>query len=944
MSGADIDGVPTLSAADLKGALQDAYRARRQHQLTAWFGTAAEQTVVVDNVEIRVVPVRSELELRDQLPPPSTSDDARIAFLVPFTHDVPLDLAGRFAFTGRVKRIGPEARLRTLFGGGDVDDDVRRSPLASWLLRPGTASSVSADAPGSARYAIGESRVTMDALWSAWLRVDWQLDTDGGLALDALLAFAATDTRGPAFVTTMKDPAAGTTRALLLLWLHKTLGAAGPVVWRAWEEGRGRRAFELAFLFEPLARNPNDLVRGWLRAKAKDQLHIDKDSDVAVVVEALGASVGSAVGLLEQRMSVPELRALARAADDLVADEEVRTRLLESTRLPSAWTLRLDRLGGLLVTGLATRAVDDVNNAARALRALEGHAFFQDEEEAPKLKRAEMAVRLLAWLVARGDQGIHPGQSSYGDVEALGRWYAEEGGYVDRARRAARCTVDSPFTAGVQAVVVAADAARAVLDRRFARALASWVDAGQPSTSVLPIQDAVKRIAVRFLDGNPERRLLVLLLDGMAWAQAVELLESMGTRAAAWGPLAWHSAKDNRIGDAAVPVVLAALPTVTEVSRSSFFAGRSFGPGAKTTTSDVDHWAGNAAVKKHVPATDVPRLLLKGEGHTKAGGASNEALSLVESPDRRIVALVLNAIDDSLKGGSGTVPRWEVNDIASLPELLDKARLHGRSVLLASDHGHVPADLLQRIVDTHGPVQAARWRKWMSVDEVLRDDEVGFAGPRVCTPPGAHGVVLLADDATTYTPNTHAGEHGGASLAEVVAPCLLIGCADRLDPTNDRALDVRATLVPRWWYFDVSDDVVVDEPKVIAKKAPTTAPLLDLIVAAPLPTATTTTTKPAALPPTAFGTSAVLKAKVTIASERQKVVDAVELLVSRQGVMSAQAFTASLREMPYRIGGLVAKLQEVLNLDGYEVLRFDPVSRQVHLDRDKLAQLFEVEL
>jgi hypothetical protein len=918
----------------LKTALQDAYGARRQHHLTAWFGTGEEQTLVVDNTPVRVVPVRSEIELREKLPAPSAqNDELRIAFLVPFTHDIPLDLAGRFAFTGRVKRIGPEDRLRLKFGVGDIDDDVRRSPLVSWVLRPENVATT---------YPVGEGRLTVDALWSAWLRVDWNVDTDGGLALDALLTFAATDTRGPAFVTTMKEPAAGATRALLLKWLDKTLGPAGPVVWRAWEEGRGRRAFELAFVFEPLAKSPNGLVRGWLRAKAKDHLQIEKDTDVAVVVEAMGAAVGGAVRLLEKRMSVPELRALARSADDLVADNEVRAELLESQRLPSAWTMRLDRLGTLLTTGLATLAVDDVGSAARALRALEGHAFFQDSDEAAKLKRAEMAVRLLAWLVARTDRRIEPGRSSYGDVEALGRWYAEEGGWVDRARRAARGIKETPFGAGVEAVVAAADEARALLDRRFAKGLVSWVDAGQPSNAVLPIQEAVKRLAVRFLDGNEHRRLLVLLMDGMAWAQAVELLESMGSRAAPWGPLAWYAAKENRIGEGAFPVVLAALPTITEVSRSSFFSGKTFGPETKLTTSDVDHWAQNTAVKKLVPPTDVPRLLLKGEGHTKAGGASTEALSLVEDADRRIVALVLNAIDDSLKGSNAVRHAWDVGSIASLPELLDKARQHGRAVLLASDHGHVPADRLVK-VDSKGLGRGARWRTWMSADDVLREDEVAVSGPRVSTPRGAQGVVLLADDTSTYIPNTHAGEHGGASLAEVVAPCLLIGCADRLDPTRiDDALDVRAALVPRWWHFDVSENVVVvvEEPKPTKKPGVVATPQLDLIVAPPPPTVV----KAAPVPPSPFAKSEVLKAQPTSAADRQKVVDAVDVLIARQCVMSAAAFAAAMQELPFRIGGLVAKLQEQLNLDGYEVLRFDPVSRQVHLDRAKLAQLFEVEL
>ena len=141
---------------------------------------------------------------------------------------------------------------------------------------------------------------------------------------------------------------------------------------------------------------------------------------------------------------------------------------------------------------------------------------------------------------------------------------------------------------------------------------------------------------------------------------------------------------------------------------------------------------------------------------------------------------------------------WGVENIASLSDLLNKARQHGRAILLASDHGHVPADRIKR-VGADGTAQGARWRSWTSPDAKLLEQEVGFTGPRVYTPPGAYGIVLLADDASAYTGSTHAGEHGGASLAEVVAPCLLIGCADNLDPTrDDPGLEVRAARVPRW--------------------------------------------------------------------------------------------------------------------------------------------------
>src|SRR5207244_4008941 len=144
------------------------------------------------------------------------------------------------------------------------------------------------------------------------------------------------------------------------------------------------------------------------------------------------------------------------------------------------------------------------------------------------------------------------------------------------------------------------------------------------------------------------------------------------------------------------------------------------------TAKDVERWAEHRDVKKLFEGSAAPKLLLRGEGHTLEGSASREALNLVADRSRRIVAIVINAIDASLKGDSQQRHAWTVESIRSLPELLDRAREAGRAVLLASDHGHVPAD---RLVSKGSYKDAgARYRPWMSPDEALAPYEVGFRG------------------------------------------------------------------------------------------------------------------------------------------------------------------------------------------------------------------------
>jgi hypothetical protein len=926
--------IPLLSRHDLTEQLEKLYRSERKRHLVAFFGTGVEEELRFANMgPFNVVPVRSELELRERMPALG-DDDARVAFLVPWGTEVPLDLAGRFARSGRILRVGTEARLLTLLGASEIEDEARKSPLATYLL--------STSAPASIKVPAG--RLTLTAMWNAWLSAVWGIDVSGGLGLDTLLGWAALDQRGARFVEAMDAAIAAGVRDALLAYLTAQLGAAGPVVWRAWENARGSAVLAYALLFETLASSEHAGVKMWVNLAPRAALGVANEAAMTAVARALGASADGALRQVEKKAGATLARTIVQAADALVENADVREALAGDRRLPSAWRARLDALGRALTDAAGAPSAASVERAAAAYQGLEGHAFFADTDQTVLMARAEMAVRLAAWLAARPDRELLGPPTPHADAELLARWYAAEGGYVDWARRSARGTAEDAFGKGVNAVVAAADAAREELDRRFARSLSSWVDAGRPSGQVVPIDQAVKRIAVRFLDDDDSRQLLVLLMDGMAWAQAVELLQSLSARTVPWGPLAWHGSSKGKIGDGIYPAVLANLPTMTDVSRAAFFGGKALPPGAVwNTAKDIERWAEHRDVKKLVEGSAVPKLLLRGEGHTLEGSASPEALSLVADKTRRVVAIVINAIDSSLKGDPQQRHAWTVESIRSLPELLDRAREAGRAVLLASDHGHVPAD---RLVSKGSYKDAgARWRPWTSPDEVLAPYEVGFRGDTVCSPKGAHGAVLLADDASRYGGATHAGEHGGATLAEVVAPCLLIGCEDLGAPAHDdRALDVGSAHVPPWWYLEVRTPVAVPEAGPIESparpKKPASQAQLVLPALAPPPSPA-----PAlAAKQSAFASSPVLASLQKAASDRKQIIEAVDFLLERQGVASEAALASAMNVAAWRIGGVVSKLGEILNIDGYQVIRHDSAAKTIHLDREKLAQQFEVKL
>jgi hypothetical protein len=88
----------------------------------------------------------------------------------------------------------------------------------------------------------------------------------------------------------------------------------------------------------------------------------------------------------------------------------------------------------------------------------------------------------------------------------------------------------------------------------------------------------------------------------------------------------------------------------------------------------------------------------------------------------------------------------------------------------------------------------------------------------------------------------------------------------------------------------------------------------------------------------------MLAVRCSSAEERRIVVSAVHFLLARPGGVPASAFASHMNVPQFRVGGLVSKLQEALNLDGYEIVRLERQHQIIQLDKTKLEQQFEVQL
>ncbi len=953
---------PVLSTDEIKERLEELYRYDHRSHLVALFGVGhAGQVATRAAGTFRVEPTAHEAELRRKLPG-LEDEDPRIVFLVDWAGQLPLDVQGRFALSGRVLQVGKPLRLRRMFGLPDredaVDAGVYGSALAEHLLRTGTPP----------RMAVAGGRLTLAELWSAWLHTNWGVPTEAGLSLDLLLGWAALRADGASFGEALPGESCKAVRAELLAEIEARVGPTGRLIWKAWEEGRGGRVLELAILGEAVAKAQDDQLLSaaesgaidvWCAMKVEHDLGLRVEPDTARRhIRELGQAAGGALRWIERTSGDALAVAHRLAGAEARLDPIVRPCVGASPRLPVAWGARLATLGTALKEAAARPCSVTVDAARETLFRLEQHERFKLPEARTTVERAWMALRLAGWLATRNDRGATAPETSWAQVGRLARWYAEEGGYVDRARRQARGEATGAFGEGVQAVVGAADAVREELDRAFAAALPEWLRAGRPSHDVLPIDQAADRFVAGFLkergeDEHGDRRLLVVLLDGMAWGQAVEILESLNEMGSPWGLVAWTSKKGVRVGAGLHPPILAALPTMTETSRSAFFAGALMEPGrSHRTGDDPARWAKHRTVKPFLDPHDATPVKLRGEASTADGAADGDVLARIRdgSPGGRLVTVVLNAIDSSLKADAQQRTRWSVDTVKALRALLEAAQEAGRFVLLASDHGHVPADRLRTETAPTAPEGGRRWRPLLDDGEVAPYEIALPAGPGVWTPKGAKGVVLLADDAHRYGASIASGEHGGATLAEVVAPLVLLAPVITHPAPSARELAVSGPPVPRFWLGLVEGPAV--EPVSAARPPPPkrrhSPPQLSLpTLGRPVPPEPT----PAPQPPPRreprlrpLAESALFQAatKARPDVDAGRLLEALELTLARDGRAPVGLLAEALRQPAFRMRSFASRATEIMNVDGYPVLRLD--GDTLHLDVQLLEQVFEVRL
>lgn len=848
-----------------------------------------------EGVRFRVVYCPSELALREQLVG-HRPNGTRLVLLTPLDDTrLARDVLAR-VWRNNPLRISPWRTLQDLLGVREIDPRLARHPwLAEALL----------DCFDRYRDRIGATEV-LDAerAWHA-------------LAL-ALLGFDAprNDLRGllqwslsagvQARFEALPDPV----RQHLGDWLELGASRHAALLLALFQEGHGDALVAVGLaaqvLYHPaLAGHPDlFLARGRFAERFYGGRKIPPE-----ILRSFGEEVGAWVEWLFLEglgtLAGPQLT----AAEHTLASLDALGLASISDLLPAGFQQRLERLGQAIQQALRSRQGEP---ARRALADARRHRQAVARPE--RLERAAMAVRLAQWL-----QVDPPLEAD--DAWRTARRFAAEGGLVDWARsRIWAGDEHEALDRAYQAVTARVAKRREAANEAFGQCLPGVARGDATGPDVLPVENLLDAVLTPLAKHKP---VLLVVMDGMSQAVFEELADDL---------LRKHWIEYREVAHEGPRALLAALPTITRVSRTSLLAGALVSGGG----ADEKRLFSQHPGLKGISSTKFPpQAFHKGDlSQPGSGGLASDLRERVAGREHRAVAVVINAVDDWLDGGAQVTVHWNLEQMSLLRQLLEAAREAGRAIVLTSDHGHVvDHDMQYRASDDPGE----RHRE----QGALGPGECAVTGSRVLTAGGK--VILPWSEKIRYGGNK-LGYHGGGSLQEVVIPFgVFLGSADQEVPAGWREA---SRDYPDWWRLipesvgGMEDRAAPPPITPVGKKrkpdprqpghlfeaVPAAAPAADWVVAllgSPL-----------------LRQRKVRCGRVPIADEPLTAL--LRTLVRHGGRMASGQLAQELKLPRARLSGFLSGVKRLLNLDGYPVLSEDRDAGMVKLNVELLKTQFEL--
>jgi hypothetical protein len=700
--------------------------------------------------------------------------------------------------------------------------------------------------------------------------------------------------------------------------LVANLGETADAILRFIDSNAGPDAVALAAACQVIFGKDSDEVLDASAARL-EQYHQNKPI-TKTTGRMLGHLATEAIADLDRRTDDPRIaQAHLQRADELLKQFRCEQFSFRSDLTPESYDQRLSRFGEQIKTAVANPADTELRNCEQLQEQLTTHRLAKQPRYAEQLSRTKMAVRLVRWLRAE-----IPSSPNFSDLAAA---YSRELAFVDWAREAiVRGDDVSQLSAAYQILDAAVSERHGQFSKTFAEGLADWCESGSANAKILGVEHVLEKVVAKVVEASS--RVLLIVLDGMSWAVCHELLEDI--RQDHWFEAMLEESANG------LPTVIATIPSETKYSRTSLLSGMlQSGDAGTERKSFVEHPVlTQLSDRRHPPALFHKKDITQGS----RGGVSDELRDKMLSTTQKIVGVVINAIDDRLATAQQIRDDWTINRITPLGALLRLARDSERVVILASDHGHVwhRADTEQE--------QASEGSRWRPDNGKCADGEIVISGKRVLPLQSNGKIVVPWSEKIRYKRQQH-GYHGGATPQEMVCPLVIL-----TDNSSEKASLFRCTYTkPEWWSpAPVAAPAKVETytPVIVApKRAPSLFDKLDEKPKAPEEKQAVERPKGNTWIDRLVSSQAYKVQKEFVrrhAPDDEIVRKCLVALESQGGIMTPVAFSKAAEVRAGGLDGLIAKLQRVLNVDGYEILTFSRNENRVELNITKLLRQFDL--
>jgi hypothetical protein len=839
----------------------------------------------------------SSLAIREALCDMERQDPALAGLVVitPLaTHEIAEDIAARLA---RARVFQPEGWdiVRQLFQAKETDARLGRY---AWMPQSLIDGAAQGPYPPVSNGFLGLETAWQEVL-QRFLRIPtarpdaislltWSMTAEAKATLDQLPAAARTD---------------------VMRWLGETAGSAGEMVLGCVEAGRTADALALGLVcsavFAPEGEGQAALGQAAIRLE-----RFVNDKHIGV---SEGRAWARAAEQMIRGVGLEAARAALDRADTLLRDLRVAEFANLSDLLPAALDQRLEDFARALLAHVAEPTEASLAQVELQADRVLRHAMIA--AQLPRAERVEMARRLSRCLLTA--------PRSAASLQNAVTWQSDEGAFVDWARFRLLGGDEIPeLSQAYSACREALIARRNKFAKAFAQALAEW-NANKPAVGgrVVPVESVLERVLAPIAAAHPT---LLLVMDGLS----ISIFRELFARSVSHG---WAEMVPSDIGQPLVGV--AALPTVTEVSRTSLLCGRlTLGAAAQEKAGFASH----AGLLAHSRAGAPPRLFHKGD-LAVATNLAPDVRATIADPHQRVIGVVYNAVDDHLSGPDQLHQRWTLEDLRLLLPLLREAREARRVVVITADHGHLLEDGTTQLAGG----ESDRWRPGT---DGRTPDEVTMSGGRVVTSDGSNTVVCLWGESTRYRGRKN-GYHGGLSPQEVTVPLSVMVPLGMNLPGWTLAPPAQ----PEWWELPPIVKLKEAKPAIApagrpaGRKASVQAVQPQLFDATDLPPAPATAGPDwisALLGGVIYASQRQLAARVALPDERMRLL--LTALSERGGKLSRAALAQRLSLPEIRLGGMLSAVRRMLNVDQAPVLVVDEAAGTVELNIALLQQQFRV--